>query len=78
MIARMDMNMSTKKYLHLLAASVLLLLPACEQKPNVNQQDGIKDAIGARPYEGARDAAEDASDTVKEAGRDIKDAVDGK
>ncbi len=61
----------------LLIAITLVVLPACEQKSNVNQQNGVRDAIGARPYEEVRDAAEDAGDAVKKAGRDIKDAVNG-
>lgn len=64
--------------LRLLIAIMLLALPACGQSPNANKQNGVKDAIGARPYEKARDAAEDAGDAVKEVGRDIKDAVNGK
>ena len=55
---------------------MLLVLPACEQKANVNRQNGVRDAIGARPYEGIRDAAEDVGDKVKETGRDIKHAVE--
>ena len=60
---------------HLLIAAVLLTLPACEQKSNVNRTDGVKDAFDARPNEGIRDAGEDIGDAVKDAGRDIKDAV---
>ena len=56
---------------------VRIILPACEQKSGVNQSNGVKDAIGARPYENIRNTAEDARDAVKEAGRDIKDAVNG-
>jgi hypothetical protein len=66
-----------KLYLHLLIAITLLILPACEHKPNVNQANGVRDAIGARPYEDIRDAAEDAGDAVKEAGQDIKNSVNG-
>ena len=69
--------MKSKLYRYLLIANTLLVLPACEQKSNVNQQNGVRDAIGARPYEELRDAAEDAGDAVKEAGRDIKEAVKG-
>lgn len=61
-----------------LVALTLLTLSACDQKSGANKQNGVKDAIGARPYEKARDAAEDAGDAVKEVGRDIKDAVNGK
>ncbi len=60
-----------------LVAITLVVLPACEQKSNVNQQNGVRDAIGARPYEEVRDAAEDAGEAVKQADRDIKDAVNG-
>lgn len=67
--------MHMKMFRHLLIALTLLILPACEQNSNANRSDGVKDAIGARPYEEIRDTAEDAGDTVKEAGRDIKDAV---
>lgn len=65
--------MHMKLYRHLLIALTLLILPACEQ--NSNRPDGVKDAIGARPYEEIRDTAEDVGDTVKDAGHDIKDAV---
>ncbi len=66
-----------KLYRYLLVAITLLIVPACEQKSNSNRKDGVKDAIGARPYEEIRDAAEDAGDAVKQAGRDVKDAVNG-
>ncbi|MEO8497198.1 MAG: hypothetical protein ABI614_19165 [Planctomycetota bacterium] len=69
--------MNMKVCRHLLIAITLLSLPACEQKSNANRQNGVKDAIGARPYEDIRDAAEDAGDAVEEAGRDMKDAVNG-
>ncbi len=64
-----------KLYVHVLIATTLLTVPACEQKPNVNRTDGIKDALDARPNEGIRDAAEDIGHAVKDAGRDIKNAV---
>jgi len=60
---------------HLLIAAALLTLPACEQKSNVNQTDGLKDAFDARPHEEMRDAGEQIGEAVKDAGRDIKDAV---
>ena len=66
--------MNIKLYRHLLIASMLLVLPACDQQSNANRSNGVKDAIGARPYENIRDATESAGDAVKEAGRDIKDA----
>lgn len=62
-------------YRHLLIAITLLILPACGQQSNVNQENGIKDAMDARPNEKLRDAAEDAGDAIKQAGHDIKDAV---
>ncbi|MBA3481945.1 MAG: hypothetical protein H0T51_09035 [Pirellulales bacterium] len=64
-----------KLHSHLLIAAALLTLPACEQKSNVNQTDGLKDAFDARPQEGIRDAGEQIGEAVKDAGRDIKDAV---
>lgn len=70
-------NLNMKLYCLLLVAISLVVLPACEQKSNVNQQNGVRDAFGARPYEEVRDAAEDAGDAVKQTGRDIKDAVNG-
>lgn len=69
--------MNMKLYHHLLIAITLLTLPACEQNSNSNKANGVKDAMGARPYEDIRDAAEDVGDAVKDAGRDIKDAVNG-
>lgn len=66
-----------KPYFSLLIAVTLLVLPACERQSDVNQANGVKDAVGARPYEGVRDAAEDAGDAVKDAGREIKDTVNG-
>lgn len=69
--------MKSKLSRYLLIAITLVVLPACEQQSNVNRQNGVKDAIGARPYEELRDAAEDAGDAVKQTGRDFKDAVNG-
>lgn len=43
----------------------------------MNQPNGVKDALDTRPNEEFRDAAEDAGDAVKEAGHDLKDAVNG-
>lgn len=70
--------MKSKLSRYLLIAITLVVLPACEQQSNPNRQNGVKDAIGARPYEEFRDAAEDAGDAVKQTGRDLKDAVDGR
>ena len=64
-----------KLYAHIFIGMSLLAIPACEQKPNLNRTDGIKDALDARPNEGIRDAAEDIGHAVKDAGRDIKKAV---
>ncbi len=66
-----------KKFCPLLIAITLLFLPACEQQSNVNHENGIKDALDARPNEKLRDAAEDAGDAAKKVGKDIKDAVNG-
>jgi hypothetical protein len=64
-----------KLYVPAVIAATLLFIPACEQKPNLNRTDGIKDALDARPNEGIRDAAEDIGQAAKNAGRDIKNAV---
>lgn len=66
-----------KVFNYLIVAFLVLALPACEQKLNDNQSGGVKDAIGARPYEGIRDSAEDAGDAVKEAGQNAIESVDG-
>lgn len=64
-----------KKYcqLPILFAVALLTLPACEQTPNSNKTDGIKDALDARPNEKLRDLGEDVEKGAKDVGRDIKD-----
>ncbi len=53
----------------------LFALPACDQRPNANQKDGIKDALDVRPNEAARDLSEDINKAGTDAGRDLKDAV---
>ncbi len=63
---------------YILVAAALLTFPACEQKSNSNSTNGIKDALDARPNEKLLDAGEDAGKAVKDVGRDIKDAVQGK
>ncbi len=63
------------RQLFILLAAALLTLPACEQKPNANKTDGIKDALDARPNEEMRDLGEDIGKAAKDVGRDIKDAV---
>ncbi len=60
----------------ILIAIALVVFPACEQT-GPNQTNGVRDAIDSRPNEKLRDAAEDAGDTVKKTGHDIKDAVKG-
>ena len=70
--------MNMNYYRCLLIATTLLVLPACEDSSNSNRKDGVKDAIGARPYEDLRDNAEDAGDAVNEAGRDLRDSIDGR
>lgn len=64
-----------KLYVYVLIAVSFITLGACEQKPNLNQTNGVKDALDARPNEGIRDAGEDVGRAVQEAGRDIKNAV---
>ena len=66
-----------KLYHHIFIALALLSLPACEQNTGSNQANGVKDAVGARPYEDIRDAAEEAGDAIKDAGQNIKNAVTG-
>jgi hypothetical protein len=68
------MNLQSRLFI----AAVLVALPGCEQQPNSNRSDGINDAIGARPYEEIRDAGEELGAEVKDVGRDLKDAVNGK
>ena len=53
----------------------LIVLPACEQQPNANQKDGIRDALDTRPDEKMRDLGEDMEKAAKDIGRDLKDAV---
>jgi hypothetical protein len=69
-------KMNMKLYVYLFATITLLMVPACDPN-NANRKDGVKDAIGARPYEGVRDAAEDTGDAIQDAGRDVRDALNG-
>ena len=64
-----------KQYRHqlILVVASLLTLPACDQSPNANKTDGIKDALDARPNEALRDLGEDVEKAAKDVGRDIKD-----
>jgi hypothetical protein len=63
---------------YIILALALVTLPACDQRPNGNQKDGIKDALDVRPNEGVRDLGEDVGKAAKEIGSDIKDAVKDK
>ncbi len=65
--------MKQYRQLLILFVALLLTLPACEQKPNANKTDGIKDALDARPNEELRDLGEDVEKAAKDVGRDIKD-----
>ena len=67
--------MEMHRKLIILVAASLLALPACEQQPNANKTDGIKDALDARPNEKLRDLGEDIGKAAKDVGRDIKNAV---
>ena len=66
-----------KTPLLLIALATLLALPACEQDKPVpgTAKDGINDALDRRPGENVRDAAEDAADALKNAGKEAKEAV---
>ena len=65
------------KYYLLLMMSVFLFLSACDQtrSPADKVIDNTNDALDRRPNEKMRDAAEDASDGVKGAGKNIKEAI---
>mgnify|MGYP003417013499 FL=1 len=65
------------KYYLLLMMSVFLMLSACDQtrSPAEKVIDNTNDALDRRPNEKMRDAAEDASDGVKGAGKNIKEAI---
>ena len=67
--------MKMHRKLFILTAASLLTLPGCEQQPNANKTDGIKDALDIRPNEKIRDAGEDIEKAAKDVGRDLKDAV---
>ena len=67
--------MEKHRKLFILIVASLFTLPACEQHPNANKTDGIKDALDARPNEKMRDLGEDIGKAAKDIGGDIKDAV---
>jgi len=77
MAHRKFQNMKLQHKLILLAAS-LLVFPACDQQPNANKKDGIKDAFDTRPNEEMRDLGEGAEKAAKDVGRDLKNAVNPK
>jgi len=66
-----------KKYLLSLLLMVYLILSACGQNQTATEKiiDNTNDALDRRPNEKMRDAAEDASDSVKGAGKNIKEAI---
>ncbi|MBL8496831.1 hypothetical protein ABF87_06425 [Nitrosomonas sp. JL21] len=66
-----------KKYLFSLLIMACLMLPACSQNQTATEKiiDNANDALDRRPNEKLRDAAEDASDGVKGAGKNIKEAI---
>jgi len=72
------LNMKQVRQLLILVAASLLTLPACEQAPNANKTDGIKDALDARPNEELRDLGEDVDKAAKDVGRDVKDTLKAK
>ena len=61
----------------LLIVATVVVLPACDQPQTVTEKvmDNIDDALDRRPGEKALDATEDASDKIKEIGKDIKEKV---
>ncbi|HTJ96943.1 MAG TPA: hypothetical protein VL381_05695 [Rhodocyclaceae bacterium] len=64
----------------LLTLPLIFALGACNKGPEPvlsNNKDSIKDATDSRPHEKTRDAIEDAGDSAKQAGKDLKDAVKG-
>jgi hypothetical protein len=64
---------------HLLIAvtTMLLALSACEQKKTATEEikNKVDDAFDRRPNEKIRDAAEDARDSAKGVGKDLKEAA---
>jgi hypothetical protein len=64
-----------KRNLIVLLAFSLIALPACNRNGNVDQPDGVKDALDVRPNEELRDAGEAVGDAVKDAGKELKEAV---
>jgi hypothetical protein len=72
---RIEKSLIMKRNLLVLLAFSLIALPACNRDGNVNQADGVKDALDVRPNEELRDAGEAVGDAIKDAGKDLKDAV---
>lgn len=53
-------------------------LTACEKKPETpieKLEDKVKDGLDSRPNEALKDAGEDASKAMENAGEAVKDAV---
>jgi hypothetical protein len=65
------------KYYLFLIMVAFLTLSACDQarSPAEKVIDNTNDALDRRPNEKLRDAAEDASDGVKGAGKNIKEVI---
>lgn len=61
----------------LMIAATIMVLPACDQPKTGTEKvvDNVDDALDRRPGEKALDATEDASDKIKEVGKDIKESV---
>lgn len=62
----------------LLASIGLIVVPACEKKPETvgeKVKEGVNDALDRRPAEGVKDAAEDVKDAVQDAAGEVKDAA---
>jgi hypothetical protein len=61
----------------LIIAAAILVLPACGQSQTGTEKikDNVDDVLDRRPGEKVLDAGEDASDKIKEVGKDIKESV---
>ena len=68
-------GMNMKPYYLLLIAAMILILPACEQKPTTatdEVKDKIDDALDRRPAEKIRDSIEDMGDELEDAAEEVK------
>lgn len=61
----------------LLITTTILVLPACDQPQTGTEKamNKVDDVLDRRPGEKVRDAAEDASDKLEDAGKEIKESV---